>query len=545
MDVDQDSFSKQASSLKALIDRFDGHLDEVSRGIEEVETMEKEQAQARKRLHEKATQPVPQPQTQSEPFVFQYVGPSKPVDITMEEAEQSSKNIKRRRQDMDIGTATNNARTYREWQASCKGKTPGAIPPAPSSLSSLYSAQSIPASSKPIKAAKFGKLVEKGSPSTRIQAGSHGHLSDSDDDTNDYGSDTDTVAALYENKRAPKDETITQVMTLLNGLIGKVNNLLDKLPPEPSPTLKNVHPIVARHLVASGKRQPAAPKDNFLPWDQTQDDTRPMDPVRRPVERVAALAYVRVAFAECLGRKSKKDPLPPGPPDDIKFPTRQTFWAKWTEPYNSEFNTAACEIVTRKVMEDFPTMFPEECYEDLFKMVAAHLKYNIVLYRRQNLSPGGPLETKRLAAASSNRRRHTLFQKRLYIARSVKALRPHRRLLKDLGVEGTSSDEEDPQTPGLYRVKRIKQLSSSVVELKQKLDDTFEALVKVPGRKGNRGRRRVRTAEPSSRKFRIKGLPVNCVNRIWYSRLSTAQKGVFRFADYEYDFKFPDELLKM
>ncbi|KAG8688682.1 hypothetical protein FRC11_004975 [Ceratobasidium sp. 423] len=91
-------------------------------------------------------------------------------------------------------------------------------------------------------------------------------------------------------------------------------------------------------------------------------------------------AYVWIAFAECLDCKSKKDPFPPGPPDDIQSPI--------------EFNTAACEIITQKVMEDFPTLFPEEYYEDLFKMVAAHLKYNIVLYHHQNLPPGDTLQAK-------------------------------------------------------------------------------------------------------------------------------------------------------
>ncbi|KAG8713607.1 hypothetical protein FRC11_011642 [Ceratobasidium sp. 423] len=284
-----------------------------------------------------------------------------------------------------------------------KSFAPGAMPPAPSNLSSCYSGQSICNPSKLVKVTKLGKVRGQVSLLTRIPASGGGYLSNSDDDTNDYGSGTDTVMALYKNKCAPKDETIMQVMTLLNGLVAKVNNLLDKLPPKPPSTLKSMHPIIAQHLVASGQRQLAAPKDNFSPWDQTKDDDCPMDPIKCPVERVAALAYVQVTFAECLGCRTKKDLLPPSPPDDVKLPMGQSFWVKWSELYNSEFNTTTCDIVTQKVMETFPTMFLEECYKDLFKMV-------------------------------------------------------------DLEVEGMSSDEEDPQTPGLYRVKHIKQLLLSIIQ---------------------------------------------------------------------------------
>ncbi|KAG8690315.1 hypothetical protein FRC11_012427 [Ceratobasidium sp. 423] len=295
MDVDQEEFSQQASSLKALMDRFDGHLDEVSCKMGEVEAMEEEQAQARQKLHEKvhaiwlacgghlnktplATQPTPQPHTQPEPFVLQYIGPSQPVNIMMDEVEES-----------DIRLPSNDAQTYQEWLASFEGEAPRAMPPAPSNLSSCYSGQSIPDPSKLVKVTKLGKVRGQVSLSTRIPASGGGYLSNSDDDTNNYGSDTDTVVVLYKNKCAPKDETIMQVMTLLNGLVAKVNNLLDKLPPKPPSTLKSMHPIIAQHLVTSGQRQPAAPKDNFSPWDQTKDDDCPMDPIKRPVERVAAL----------------------------------------------------------------------------------------------------------------------------------------------------------------------------------------------------------------------------------------------------------------
>ncbi|KAG8757174.1 hypothetical protein FRC11_004738 [Ceratobasidium sp. 423] len=477
MDMDKKLFSQQVVSLRNLVDRFEGQIDKVNQKMGELDAMEEAQVQARKGLQEKTrrlslvhekqneqhstTQPTG-PQTEPSPLVFQYVGPAEPVDITMEEVEESSKHLKRHRENKDVGMSNNPARMYWEWLGSSDGKLPNkAVPPAPSSISTFYSAPPIPPPTGPIKATDTGKVARQGRVLNTKAATSLACDFSNDDD---YGSDTDTG----------------QVMTLLMALVRKVNHLLDKVPLGPVPAPKNVHPIVAQHLIASGQRCPTASKDNFKPWDQNEDDNRPMDPVKCPVERVAALAYVQVALAECLGRKSKKDLLPPGPPDDIELPTREEFWVKWNEPYNSEFNTTSCGIVTHKIMKDFPTLFTEECYEDLFKMVAAHLKYNIVQYRHQHLPLDDPSEGKRLAAASSNHHRHTLFQKRMYIVHSIKELRHHRHLLKDLGMDGTSSNEEDPQMLGLYRVKRIKQLSSSVIQLKQKLDNTYEALVKVP-----------------------------------------------------------------
>ncbi|KAG9087250.1 hypothetical protein FRC06_002623, partial [Ceratobasidium sp. 370] len=146
---------------------------------------------------------------------------------------------------------------------------------------------------------------------------------------------------------------------------------------------------------------------------------------------------------------------------------------------------------------------------------------------------------------SANRRMHTTFNHRMHVVNTIPKLMKHKRLMVQLGIEGTSSDEEDPDAPGVYRVKQIKQLSSSVRELKRKLDDAYEVLEKGRKVKGSWGRKRIPTNELSSRKFRIKGLPQNCLNRAWMSRLSDTQKSFFKFADYDYDFTFPDEILKL
>jgi hypothetical protein len=55
----------------------------------------------------------------------------------------------------------------------------------------------------------------------------------------------------------------------------------------------------------------------------------------------------------------------------------------------------------------------------------------------------------------------------MQVVKEVPELNDHKRLLVDLGIDGTSSDEEDTERPGYYNVRKIKQLSSQVQELKE------------------------------------------------------------------------------
>ncbi|KAG8688580.1 hypothetical protein FRC11_005188, partial [Ceratobasidium sp. 423] len=111
--------------------------------------------------------------------------------------------------DNDLGTARNDAQSHRELLVSCE-KAPAALPPL-SSLSSFYSTQSIPT---PIKLLNPGKTAKKGKVSAKQPVGGDSDLSNSDDDLHDYGSDTETVTTLYENKCAPNDKTIVSVSQL-------------------------------------------------------------------------------------------------------------------------------------------------------------------------------------------------------------------------------------------------------------------------------------------------------------------------------------------
>lgn len=150
------------------------------------------------------------------------------------------------------------------------------------------------------------------------------------------------------------------------------------------------------------------------------------------------------------------------------------------------------------------------------------------------------------------------------IINAVPALQKHGRLIEALGVEGTSSDEEDPTRKGTFLIKRRKQLSPKVNHLKRyarlsysfyklkvytyfpysQLDQAFAIRFKGPGSRGNQVPRRVDTGLLSKRKFNIHGLPASCMDPGWLMTLTDVQKEIFSFRDIEYNFSFPKELLK-
>ncbi|KAG8715593.1 hypothetical protein FRC08_010418 [Ceratobasidium sp. 394] len=332
------------------------------------------------------------------------------------------------------------------------------------------------------------------------------------DDTDENDSDTETIVSLYANEPdTSRNNEFAKVLTVLERISGKLDQLLTSRPDSEAPakqgptqpSLSGNKPTTAR----ATRRQ-----DNLRPWDQTKDDNCFVGPQTRDD-----------------ARKLVQAGLPDGPPDDVIVPTSENFYIKWNKSAHSEFNQIACELIVSKLSDDFPVLFNEDNYDHLMKMVKSHVKYLMRAYRWQQLPADDPTDETRHLNSSANRRMHTM----------------HKDLIVRLGIDGTSSDEEDPDNPGVYRVKKIKQLSSSVRDLKQKLDHAYEVLEKGRKAQGSRGRKRVPTNEASSRKFRIQGLPKNCLNRVWMHRLSDAQKSFFKLVDYDYDFSFPDEILKL
>ncbi|KAG8783877.1 hypothetical protein FRC12_019260 [Ceratobasidium sp. 428] len=178
----------------------------------------------------------------------------------------------------------------------------------------------------------------------------------------------------------------------------------------------------------------------------------------------------------------QKNPLPHGPPPKIAAPTVANFYIKWNKSEISEFNAIAARIVALPVVADYPNLCE---INEMHNMVTTHIKYLRARYRHQTILEYITKESQWLCAASAGTRKPTLYQHRLCIINAIPALRRHGRLIETLGLEGTSSDPEDATRPGVYLIKRRRQLSRQVNLLKDQLDKAFLIYFKGPGSKGN------------------------------------------------------------
>ncbi|KAG8703278.1 hypothetical protein FRC08_002967 [Ceratobasidium sp. 394] len=291
------------------------------------------------------------------------------------------------------------------------------------------------------------------------------------------------------------------------------------------------------------KRYGKRSSNRDAPWDQDKEYVCTDTPRRREAQRVALSGYIRLILGQLLGLKDKKTPLPHGPPPEVATPTAAAFYLKWDESEKSEFNAIAARIVALRVVADYPSLCE---LDEMHDMVTCHIKYLRARYRRQTDPKYIAQEPQRLRSSSAGTRKRTLYNHRLRIINAIPALARHGRLIETLGLEGTSSDEEDRTRDirGIYVIKRRKQLSSKVNHLKRQLDLAYSIHFKGPGSKGNQLRKRVDTGLVSKRKFMVGGLPLSCMDPGWLATLTDVQKGMYEFYDMVYDFSFPEELLR-
>ncbi|KEP46255.1 putative transmembrane protein, partial [Rhizoctonia solani 123E] len=295
---------------------------------------------------------------------------------------------------------------------------------------------------------------------------------DEDDEDVLEDSDTETLNGLYGKEAGH----LVKVISLLETLSDKLDRLMTAQVNAASISSKGVPDTQSTPSSITRATQPSRAARSLPTWDQTVEDTRVVEVQKREVARKVVQGYIRITISNLLGRSSIKDRLPPGPPDNIMEPTLQEFYFNWLESVDGEFNSLACELIVQKLLEDWPALFTTENRKDLRKMVRSHVKYLIKTYARQQAGREDPAECARLLSASANRRRHTTFRQRLAVVEQVPDLQKHKTLLCELGVDGTSSDEEDPDHPGLYQVKRITALGAEVREIKRKLDESYDVL---------------------------------------------------------------------
>ncbi|KAG8688362.1 hypothetical protein FRC11_005567 [Ceratobasidium sp. 423] len=306
-------------------------------------------------------------------------------------------------------------------------------------------------------------------------------------------SDEETISSLYEGEedKSKQDDMFRKILAEVQTMKADQRQLASRLAKimKKAPTKAPKIPFTSLPKPKRSSGPAYAPPAD---WDQEKGDTRTAGPKVRDSAHVALLGFIRKIILHLQGRKSAKDPLPDGPPENIKAPTSDEFYIAWNEAYNSLFNAMACSIVVDKVIESWEGLLSEDERDYVFDMVAGHFKYLITTYRRQQLGETNPAKVRRRRHCSADRRhcsadrrKRTLFKQRMYVIDMIPALKVHRRLFLDLGVEGTSSDEEDTNKRGVYLVKQRTELSPYMNDLKRMLDMAYLVLVKGPGSKGS------------------------------------------------------------
>ncbi|KDN35615.1 hypothetical protein RSAG8_11444, partial [Rhizoctonia solani AG-8 WAC10335] len=211
-------------------------------------------------------------------------------------------------------------------------------------------------------------------------------------------SDDETSHGLYR-----KEGDLLKVIKILETLSGKLDQFMtaqvnavsiSKAVPEaqsaPSPITRTTRPSQATCSL---------PK-----WDQTVEDARIVEVQKREIACKVVQGYIRVAISSLQKCLSIKDPLPPGPPDDVMEPTLEEFYFNWLELVDSEFNSLACELIVQKLLADWPALFTVNNQKDLHKMLVVKTPLSAL-----NSSPQAPTieDIQYISAASGSCRTGT------------------------------------------------------------------------------------------------------------------------------------------
>ncbi|KAG8692790.1 hypothetical protein FRC08_009536 [Ceratobasidium sp. 394] len=205
-------------------------------------------------------------------------------------------------------------------------------------------------------------------------------------------------------------------------------------------------------------------------WNQSVPCTLPAGRRARAARHTEILAMVRERVLTLLKIPSLKKGyvLPPPPPPAVCAPTQENFSLQWDETEKSQFNKIAAGVLIQEITQDpFNDLTPAEV-EQLPKMVQQHIRYLCRRYKNENRINAEEFNARRLKNCAADSRKRRLFETRMrVIDRFPVSLGKHRQLMVHLGVSGMSSDEEDKQNPQVFRIRRRRELSTRVAQLKK------------------------------------------------------------------------------
>ncbi|KAG8775947.1 hypothetical protein FRC12_001179 [Ceratobasidium sp. 428] len=280
-------------------------------------------------------------------------------------------------------------------------------------------------------------------------------------------------------------------------------------------------------------------------WDQGVPSTEPAGRQPRLARRVLIQKEIRLTIVGLLKLDTTKPKPPlPLPAAEIRFPTAENFGIRWEEKEQSMFNLLAAKLVVEQVCRAWKhARLTQAEKEELPAMVREHIRYMCRIHINALKPDAQAIKKIQLKNASAASRRQTLYESRLKVLDRFPELMKHRNLFIRLGLQGTSSDEEDPNQPKVYLIKRIKELSTRVQILKSKIDKVYILWLKGAGTKGSQMHCRVSSDKVSERSINVEGLPITCLNRAWFRSLSAPERDFYHFEAHVYDYSFPDELL--
>ncbi|QRV87066.1 hypothetical protein RhiJN_15084 [Ceratobasidium sp. AG-Ba] len=335
---------------------------------------------------------------------------------------------------------------------------------------------------------------------------------------------------------------LTKLYSLIDRLLSKQDEMtktIERLQYNPSGT-QRASGDPAPHSYTSPPKPPQDPV-----WNQSIPCTLPAGRQARAARHTQILAAIREAMLKLLNIPplKKGGTLPPPPLPAIHVLTREYFALRWDETEKSTFNRSAAGILTQVMLENGEGSLTANEKENLPKMIQQHIRYLCRQYKNENRSDAKVFNARRLKNCAKDSRKRTLFETRMrVIDRFPVALGKHRQLMVHLGVSGTSSDEEDENNPQIFKIRRRRELSTQVAQLKSNLDFVYALYYKGPGSKGSQLHHRIPSELIATRPLSIAGLPITCLNRGWLSELSEAEKEFYRFQPHKYDYAFPQEL---
>ncbi|KAF8684339.1 hypothetical protein RHS04_01428 [Rhizoctonia solani] len=308
-------------------------------------------------------------------------------------------------------------------------------------------------------------------------AGDDGDDNDDDDDGDSLSNrsllvstgDDKVLESLYEEPRQGDVADLRELCVLVNKLLENQTKLSHNIKQIDTRT-RQMNTYLPNEPIQANKGAHVSPPEPTLPinWDQTIQYNAPAGRRRRAKRHVLLMALIRETIFRLLARHSVHDPLPPPPPPSLRAPTITNFAVRWDESRKSIFNQLAAQIVAEKIVCDQPGMLTADEVESLPVLVSKHIKYLCRCYKDQNREDAEEFNARRLNRCGMGTRKRQLFATRLQVVDMFpEHLGKHRHLIAHLGIDGTSSDEEDPKNSGTYKIKNKPQLSNKVTLLKR------------------------------------------------------------------------------